>query len=123
MPTDTQPPYRNPQLPISERVADLLARMTLEEKVAQLGATWLNDFIDGEQFVAEKVRSGLPLGIGQIARTGGFNNLPADKVAAFTAALQAVLRQETRLGIPAMIHDESCSGFMLRGAARPVAQR
>ncbi|HUS16366.1 MAG TPA: glycoside hydrolase family 3 N-terminal domain-containing protein, partial [Chloroflexia bacterium] len=116
MTNDTQPPYRNAKLPIAERVADLLARMTLEEKAAQLGATWLNDFIEDGAFVAEKARAGVPLGIGQIARSGGFNNLLPDQVAAITAGLQAFLAQETRLGIPAMIHDESCSGFMIRGA-------
>jgi hypothetical protein len=32
----TSLPYRNPSLPVEERVADLLGRMTLEEKVGQL---------------------------------------------------------------------------------------
>src|SRR5260370_29133727 len=33
-------PYRNPSLPVEQRVADLLSRMTLEEKVAQLEGAW-----------------------------------------------------------------------------------
>src|SRR3954471_19137728 len=37
-----QPPYRDPKLPVEQRVADLLSRMTLEEKAAQLGSTWQN---------------------------------------------------------------------------------
>jgi beta-glucosidase len=36
------PPYKNPSLPIDERVKDLLGRMTLEEKVAQMESTWQN---------------------------------------------------------------------------------
>ena len=37
MPTSQQEPaYRNPQLPVEQRVDDLLGRMTVEEKVAQL---------------------------------------------------------------------------------------
>ena len=35
-------PYKNPSLPVDARVKDLLGRMTLEEKVAQLGSTWQN---------------------------------------------------------------------------------
>src|ERR1044071_6938466 len=34
------PDYRNPSLPVDQRVADLLARMTLEEKIAQLVCLW-----------------------------------------------------------------------------------
>src|SRR5437016_1293496 len=34
------PDYKNPRLPVERRVADLLARMTLEEKVAQLVCLW-----------------------------------------------------------------------------------
>src|SRR5689334_7225758 len=36
------PPYRNPKLPVEQRVADLLSRMTLEEKVAQMEGAWEN---------------------------------------------------------------------------------
>src|SRR5215471_13467160 len=35
------PDYRNPKLPVDARVADLLKRMTLEEKVAQLVCLWM----------------------------------------------------------------------------------
>src|SRR5437016_5894026 len=50
-------PYRNPALPIDARVSDLLKRMTLEEKVAQLESTWQNHSFDlqpEEFFVDEK---------------------------------------------------------------------
>ena len=39
-PVEPDPPYRDPSLPVEERVEDLLARMTLEEKLAQLGSFW-----------------------------------------------------------------------------------
>ncbi len=109
-------PYRNAALPLAERVTDLLARMTLEEKVAQLGAIWLNDVLDQEVFSAEKARGVIPNSIGQVVRPAGGNALRPPQVAAATAATQAFLAGETRLGIPAMVHDECCSGFMARGA-------
>src|SRR6185436_11316538 len=37
---DSRPDYKNPNLPVDRRVADLLSRMTLEEKVAQLVCLW-----------------------------------------------------------------------------------
>ena len=37
------PDYKNPRLPVEQRVADLLSRMTLEEKVAQLTCLWGKD--------------------------------------------------------------------------------
>ena len=33
---ETMPRYKDPSLPVEQRVEDLLARMTLEEKAAQL---------------------------------------------------------------------------------------
>ena len=36
-------PWRDPALPVAERVAALLARMTIEEKVAQLGSRWVGN--------------------------------------------------------------------------------
>ncbi len=43
--------YKNATLPISERVSDLLSRMTLEEKVAQMHAFWLILSEDGKHTV------------------------------------------------------------------------
>ena len=37
-----EPAYRNAHLPVEQRVADLLSRMTLQEKIAQLQGTWQN---------------------------------------------------------------------------------
>src|SRR3954469_6610146 len=71
------PDYKNPRLPVERRVADLLSRMTLEEKVAQLVCLWANrpqvkpqtDFsTDLGDFSPEKARAVMPHGMGQIAR-------------------------------------------------------
>ncbi len=114
MNTDTPsqtPPYRNPELPVELRVADLLGRMTLDEKLAHLGSRWIYELSDP----AEASRL-LAQGIGQITRIGGASNLkPADS-AATANAIQRFLAEETRLGIPAMMHEECCAGYMARDA-------
>jgi beta-glucosidase len=114
MNTDTPsqtPPYRNLVLPVELRVADLLARMTLDEKLAQLGSRWIHELSDPQQ--ASRL---LAHGIGQVTRIGGASNLkPADSAAAANA-IQRFLAEQTRLGIPAMMHEECCAGYMARDA-------
>jgi beta-glucosidase len=61
------PAYRNPQLPVEQRVADLIGRMTLEEKVAQTHALWQRKalIVDAQgNFAPEKAREVLKNGIG-----------------------------------------------------------
>ncbi|MFB3924180.1 MAG: glycoside hydrolase family 3 N-terminal domain-containing protein [Terriglobia bacterium] len=112
-----QPAYRNAQLPVEQRVADLLSRMTLEEKVAQTHALWQRKaLIMDEQgnFAPEKAKEVLKNGIGQITRASEKKG-PREN-AVFTNAIQKFLREQTRLGIPAMIHEESLHGFAANGA-------
>ena len=74
---DNRPDYKNPRLPVERRVADLLSRMTLEEKVAQLTCLWgsrpqvnpQTDFsTDRGEFSPAKAAEVMKHGIGQIAR-------------------------------------------------------
>ena len=64
------PRYRDASLPVDERVKDLLGRMTLEEKIAQVSAFWSKDPIADANgnFVPEKAKLAMPHGIGQISR-------------------------------------------------------
>jgi beta-glucosidase len=111
--TTNKPPYLNPQLPVEQRVADLLSRMTLEEKVAQTQALWRQKGLIMDEkgnFSPEKAREVLKHGIGQITRASE-NKGPREN-AVFTNAIQKYLMQNTRLGIPAIIHEESLHGFV-----------
>lgn len=98
-----------------ERVETLLSQMTLDEKIAQIGSHWMYELQTGGRLDPEKITRKLGHGIGQITRVAGASML--DPVAAARAGnrLQKFLIDETRLGIPAVLHEESCSGPMLRG--------
>jgi beta-glucosidase len=123
--------YRNPRLPVDQRVADLLAQMTLEEKVAQLVCLWAerpqarpqtNFATDRGDFSPEKAQVVMKNGIGQIARQRERKN-PREG-AIFANAVQKWLIENTRLGIPAMLHDEILHGHMAQGSTsfpQPIA--
>jgi beta-glucosidase len=63
--------YRNPKASAEERVHDLLSRMTLEEKVAQLRSMWVTKqaiLDENGDFSAARTLKAIPNGIGQLAR-------------------------------------------------------
>ena len=119
-------PYLDPNKPTSDRARDLLARMSLEEKIAQMHALWLilsedgehrprqDDFTGGTDPAA--VRKALRNGLGQISRPLGSHGVDARQGVRALNRLQKFLREETRLGIPALSHEECLVGLMARGA-------
>ena len=113
---DRGAPYRDADLPIEDRVEDLLARMLPEEKVAQLGSAWMFELVHGEEIDDDRASAICRHGLGQITRIAGASTLTADKVAGVANALQRRLVEGTRLGIPAVVHEEICSGLMARGS-------
>ena len=109
--------YRDASLPIEQRVADLLARMTLAEKVAQLGSVWSFELFKSESELDEaRIRERLATGMGQISRVAGATNLDPAGAAEAGNAIQRYLVEETRLGIPAILHEETLHGVLARGA-------
>ena len=109
-----QPAFRDPQLPVQERVEDLLERMTLDEKVAQLGSVWVFQLLEHNVLSPAKAHELLRSGLGHVTRVSGASNLSAQAAARVANAIQHFLVNETRLGIPAIIHEEICSGLMAR---------
>lgn len=112
----TMLPYQDPQQPIATRVQDLLGRMTLEEKIAQIGSVWVYELLNDQRLNPDKVNARLVQGIGQITRLAGASSLDPVGCAQLGNALQRYLVEETRLGIPALIHEECCSGYTARNA-------
>ncbi|MEP6729946.1 MAG: glycoside hydrolase family 3 N-terminal domain-containing protein [bacterium] len=116
--------YKDPKLPAERRADDLLARMTLEEKVAQMMCVWQKkaEMLVDERgvFDLEKARRSFAHGngIGQVGRpsdAGGSGHEPekgrnARQQAELTNAIQKFFIEESRLGIPVVFHDECLHG-------------
>jgi beta-glucosidase len=103
--------YRDPGRSPAERAADLLDHMTRDEKVAQLGAAWPAEVSDGITFDPDKARAALAQGIGQITRISGSTLLAAEAATRMGNDIQRFLIERTRLGIPAILHEESLHGL------------
>ena len=110
----------------SPRVSDLVARMTLEEKAAQLVGYWvdqggnvvapLQNEMGGPgagQALAEITKNG----IGHYTRVYGTRPVDAAERAAWLWEEQRRLKRETRLGIPALVHEECLTGLAAWKAA------
>src|SRR6185503_16144215 len=109
-------------------------RMTLEEKVAQLQGIWnrKREIQDAQgRFDAAKAQALLGSGIGEVSRpseiagaAAGANGRPPREHALFVNALQKWLIDNTRLGIPALFHEEALHGLAAPGATHfpvPIA--
>lgn len=108
-------PYRDASRLIEERVEDLLGRMTLEEKISQLGGIDPSAFLTDDRFDESKAEVALARGIGHISRIGGSTILPPAESARVANDVQRFLIEGTRLGVPAIVHEESCAGYTARG--------
>ncbi len=112
---------------LSKRVTDLVSRMHIQEKVAQMFSVWLKIGEDGSIALKQTSfgESGemeldpfelIKNGVGQITRPLGTNTTSAKKCVQGLNRLQKFLVEETRLGIPALPHEECLAGLMGKGA-------
>jgi beta-glucosidase len=124
------PSYLDPKLPVDQRIADLLSRMTLEEKVAQMEGAWENRqfFSDPKALFVDEKGDFLPAnaavllknGIGEISRPS--ENRDPRQMADYTNTVQRWLKENTRLGIPVLFHDECLHGHVApKGTSYPQA--
>ena len=121
-------PYWDASLPVERRVADLMARMTVEEKLAQMISLWTTKAhvqSDGDSFDPAKASALYPDGIGFFTRPsdragpGGPRINPPRSIeesVGYANAVQRWARENTRLGIPVLMHEESLHGFAARDA-------
>ena len=123
-------PWRDQARPVAERVELLLAAMTLEEKAAQLGSRWVGNAMSTEpsdQNVAPMqdvfaAGAATPLaeasrhGLGHLTRVYGSRPLTPTEGAAELVRQQRTVIDGSRLGIPAIVHEECLTGFTAYGA-------
>ncbi|MGR6917870.1 beta-xylosidase/alpha-l-arabinosidase [[Actinomadura] parvosata] len=128
MPARVEQPERDERR--SRRVEELLAEMSLDEKLAQLVGVWLNvnreegvvaplqDSMQGEDVEFESFAKD---GVGQITRHFGTRPVDPEWARTSLAARQRWLRENTRLGIPALAHEECLTGLAAwRATTYPV---
>jgi beta-glucosidase len=120
--------YRDAKASIEARVSDLLGRMTLDEKAAQLRSMWATKPLflgDDKNFSEDRAARSLTNGIGQISRISDFRGYPEwdrqpyrtiENTITLANAVQRFLVEKTRLGIPALFHDELAHGFLANDA-------
>ncbi len=118
MTTATREPasYRDPERPLAERVDDLLGRMTLDEKLGQRRSARSFELAQRGAFSRDRADLLARHGLGHVTRIGGASSYDSADAARFANAVQRYLVEETRLGIPAIVHEEICSGLMARGS-------
>ncbi len=112
--------YKNSSLPIEKRVEDLLARMTLEEKVAQMRIFHANKGVEmaenGKLHLSEDVVGRLEHGIAGIKNPG--EHLTPLQAAKLNNQLQQYVIEHNRLGIPALFVTESYNGVDAAGCTK-----
>ena len=108
--------YKDTSKSIDARTGDLLSRMTLDEKIAQIGGVWSYELLEDRKFSQVKAESLIKDGIGQICRPGVSTGFPPEEMAELINGIQKFLAENTRLGIPALTHEECLNGFMAKKA-------
>src|SRR5207248_11617040 len=99
------PLYRDPNASVEERVENLLALMTLDEKLAQLGCLWSTAFVSTGSFDPHTVAEKMPHGIGEVTRIGASTGLHPQESATLMNAIQQFAVERIRLAIRAAVHE------------------
>ncbi|MGO9659616.1 MAG: glycoside hydrolase family 3 N-terminal domain-containing protein [Acidimicrobiales bacterium] len=112
----TTPAYLNAHLSVEDRVSDLIGRMAIDEKLAQLGSVEFPKLVTAEGVDQDKALEVVPHGIGQVTRIGATTGLEPAQSAELFNQIQQLMVERTRLGIPVLVHEESLAGYCARGA-------
>ncbi|MGN1164277.1 MAG: glycoside hydrolase family 3 N-terminal domain-containing protein [Candidatus Ornithospirochaeta sp.] len=114
--------YKDPSLPIEERVEDLLSKMTLEEKVAQLCGDLVPSVIVDGEVSREELKRLFPNGHGRFTQFSTAGIIDPKYIAKVANEVQRYFVEETRLGIPVALQSENLSGYPGRGGSLYPAQ-
>ncbi len=110
--------FKNPNLPIEDRVSDLMVRMTLQEKLNQTFCFHLYDDMlnENDELAEEEILEALQYGVGQLGKPNwAFDRGPKES-AELANRIQKLVIESNRLGIPAIFHEEGLHGLWARDA-------
>ncbi|QJE02073.1 beta-glucosidase [Massilia forsythiae] len=127
------PLYKQAGAAVDARVDDLLRRMTLDEKIAQMQCVWQQKAAlqnPDTSFSADKAAKAHPHGMGMFARpsdrqlgaataagdAGETAHRGPKETADYVNAVQKWAMERTRLGIPVLMHEEALHGYVTREA-------
>ena len=114
-----QPRYKDVSLPIEERVEDLVSRMTLEEKAAQMVSFFSRDtnaFDENGNFISTQDTAILNRGVGTFYSIGLWRVQTPQQRVLYINSIQRYMLEKTRLGIPVLMFSEALHGLMQSGA-------
>lgn len=114
--------YKNPDLPVEERVEDLLSRMTLEEKIAQLCGNLPMSFFNNGKVDRKLLKEKFPNGHGRFTQFSTVGIVDPVFIAEVSNEIQHYFVEETRLGIPVAIQSENLCGYPGKGGTLFPAQ-
>ncbi len=107
--------YKDPHQPIEARVEDLLSRMTLEEKVAQLCGDLPASFIEDGKVNTELLKEKFPDGHGRFTQYSIVGLVSPEQISRISNQIQRYFVEETRLGIPVALQAENLCGYPAAG--------
>ncbi|MFF0267425.1 glycoside hydrolase family 3 N-terminal domain-containing protein [Kribbella sp. NPDC004536] len=134
MSISTDRPWSDPALPAAERAGLLLAAMTLDEKIAQLGSRWAGNDMADHDLPADETMNVAPMedvfstggsvsledasrdGLGHLTRVWGSYPQTVGQGVAEVIRQHEVVLKGSRLGVPAIVHEECLTGFTTYGA-------
>ncbi|WP_215699013.1 glycoside hydrolase family 3 N-terminal domain-containing protein [Clostridium sp. MCC353] len=114
--------YKDSTKPVMERVEDLLGRMTLEEKAAQLCGDLPMELVQDGMPSVELLKKKFPYGHGRITQYSTMGLADPMKIALLSNTLQKYFVEETRLGIPVALQTENLCGYPAMGGTMFPAQ-
>ncbi|GAA1124960.1 glycoside hydrolase family 3 N-terminal domain-containing protein [Kribbella jejuensis] len=134
MSISTDRPWSDPSLPAAERAGLLLAAMTPAEKIAQLGSRWAGNDMADQELPQDETINVAPMedvfstggsvsledasrdGLGHLTRVWGSYPQTVEQGVAEVVRQHEVVLKGSRLGVPALVHEECLTGFTTYGA-------
>ena len=107
--------YKDPSVPIPERVEDLLSKMTLEEKAAQLCGDLASSFLEDGKVNPQLLKEKFPNGHGRFTQYSLVGLVDPMQIAKISNEVQHYFVEETRLGIPVALQTENLCGYPAAG--------